>query len=86
MDRLSSGENLKLALRNADVLFTQINNEGYLSAIIMDTYDFNEFDNDWRVHIAYHVQKEGLIENYYILIHVIVPLQEIPCFYVCIYK
>lgn len=99
IDRLNNGEviesgstyfksnyNLRLALGHADILFAQIDKDGNISAIIMDTYDFNEFDPDWKVHIAYHVQKEGLIENYYILIHVIVPLQEIPCLYTCMIK
>ena len=52
----------------------------------MDTYDFNEFDPDWKVHIAYHVQKEGLIENYYILIYVLIPMQEAWGLNTCIIK
>ena len=81
-----SNYNLRLALGHADILFAQIDKDGNISAIIMDTYDFNEFDPDWKVHIAYHVQKEGLIENYYILIYVLIPMQEAWGLNTCIIK
>ncbi len=72
-----SDENLKLALGHVDILFTEIDQNGNINAIIMDTYDFNKNDPDWKVQIAYNVQKHGLIENYYILIHVRIPLSNI---------
>lgn len=90
IDKLNNGEiiesgstyfgsdlNLRLALGHADILFAQIHKEGYLSAIIMDTYDFNKSDPDWKVKIAYDVQDAGLLENYYLLILIIIPIQEI---------
>lgn len=69
--------NLKYALGHADILFTQINKDGNVSAIIMDTYDFNKSDTNWMVKIAHDVQDAGLIENYYLLIYVLIPLYEI---------
>lgn len=59
------------------ILFTQINKDGNVSAIIMDTYDFNRDDVRREVKTAYDVQEAELIENYYLLILIIIPIQEI---------
>lgn len=72
-----SDENLRYALGHVDILFTQLNKDGNISAIILDTYDFNKLDPDWKVKIAYDVQDAGLLENYYLLILIIIPIQEI---------
>ena len=42
--------------------------------IILDTYDFNKNDSDWRVQIACDIEETGTIREYYELILVTIPL------------
>ena len=68
-----SNENLRLALGHADILNAHIDNNGNIISYVLDTYDFNENDLDWKVQVAYNIQKHGLITNYFVLIPVVIP-------------
>ncbi|MDR1167746.1 MAG: hypothetical protein LBK53_02500 [Heliobacteriaceae bacterium] len=68
-----SDKNLKLALGHADILYTTITPEGDLYALVLDTYDFNADDPDWKVRVARAVQDAGMIRNYYTLFVLFVP-------------
>jgi hypothetical protein len=62
-----SDKNLKLALGHADILYTTLTENGDLYALVLDTYDFNAGDPDWKVRIARATQDGGIIRNYYTL-------------------
>lgn len=67
-----SNQNLSKALGHADILYTYINEDGNLFMIVLDTYDFNQGDSDWKVQQARSVQEAGYLRNYYILSVVII--------------
>lgn len=50
-----------------------INEAGELTALVLDTYDFNEDDPDFKVEIAHNVQEHGLLTNYYTLTFIKLP-------------
>ena len=68
-----SDRNLKLALGHADILYTTMTPEGDLYALVLDTYDFNANDPDWKVRIARAVQDAGCLRNYYTLNVIFIP-------------
>ena len=63
-----SNKDLKYSLGHADIIYAHINKYGYLELIILDTYDFNKNDPDWKVQIARQVEDAGIIREYYTLI------------------
>ena len=76
----ASNENLQKALGHADILYTTLSENGDLYALVLDTYDFNADDPDWKVRIARNAQEAGLLRNYYTLMVIIIPklqLQEL---------
>ncbi len=69
-----SSKNLQYSLGKADILDTYINTNGDIVAYVLDTYDFNENDLDWKVEWAYNIQKNKLLTPFYTLNVIIVPL------------
>lgn len=65
--------NLHLSLGHADILNAHFDSQGNFNAIIVDTYDFNKNDPDWKVEWAYNVQANNIIENFYVLCIIIIP-------------
>ena len=55
------------ALGKVDVLSAKVNN-GYVEVTILDTYDFNKNDPDWKVQMAYRAQKAKQLKPYYTII------------------
>ena len=51
----------------------RIDRDGNFRALIIDTYDFNKADPDWRVEIAQNVQRNGLITNFYTMNIIVIP-------------
>ena len=62
-----------LALGHADIIDMHLDENNNLRAYVIDTYDFNEDDPDWRVNWAYNIQEHGLITNYYTITEISVP-------------
>lgn len=73
---LDSNKNLEYALKHADILYTQMDAQGNITALILDTYDFNAGDSMWEVQIARNVQESGLLRQYYTINIIIIPWQE----------
>lgn len=73
---LDSNKNLEYALKHADILYTQMDTQGNITALVLDTYDFNAGDEDWRVQIARNVQENGLLSQYYTINIIVIPWQE----------
>lgn len=63
----SSNDNLKNALGKVDVLSARLKN-GYVDVTILDTYDFNPNEDNWKVQKGYSVQKAGLLNPYYTVV------------------
>jgi hypothetical protein len=64
---------LKLSIGHADVIYIHIDKNKNLNLIVLDTYDFNKNDPDWKVRIARQVEESGIIREYYTLILVQIP-------------
>lgn len=69
-----SSKNLHYSLGKADILDTYINQNGDIVSYVLDTYDFNADDPDWKVEWAYNIQKNKLLTPFYTLNVIIVPL------------
>ena len=66
--------NLKNALHNVDIIDTYIDKStGDLHTKILDTYDFNPNEKDWKVRTARELQEKGKIQTYYTITEIIVP-------------
>ena len=66
--------NLKNALHKVDIIDTYIDKStGDLHTKILDTYDFNPNEKDWKVRTAREMQEKGLIQTYYTITEIIVP-------------
>ena len=76
----SSTKNLSLALGNADIYNAYIDEAGNFRAYIIDTYDFNKNDPRWYVEIAYNVQQNKLITNFYTINVIFIPKEKISSF------
>ena len=63
----SSNDNLKNAFGKVDVLSARLKN-GYVDVTILDTYDFNPNEDNWKVQKGYSVQKAGLLNPYYTVV------------------
>lgn len=62
-----SSQNLHNAFGKVDVLSAKIK-DGYVYVTILDTYDFNPYDKDWKVQMAYAVQKGNLLKPYFTIV------------------
>lgn len=58
---------------HADILFTYIDKNKNLTSLVLDTYDFNASDTDWKVQQAHEVQAAGYLRNFYTINIVKVP-------------
>ena len=68
--------NLKHALHRVDIIDTYIDKStGNLHTKILDTYDFNPNEKDWKVKTARELQEKGEIQTYYTVTEIIVPKQ-----------
>ncbi len=76
----SSTKNLSLALGNADIYNAYIDEAGNFRAYIIDTYDFNKNDPRWYVEIAYNVQHNKLITNFYTINVIFIPKEKFSSF------
>lgn len=76
----SSTKNLSLALGNADIYNAYIDEAGNFRAYIIDTYDFNKNDPRWYVEIAYNVQQNKLITNFYTINVIFIPRENFSSF------
>ena len=54
--------NLHHAFGKVDVLSAKLNN-GYVDVTMLDTYDFNPNEKDWKVQMGYSVQKSKFIKS-----------------------
>lgn len=63
-------KNLKLSLGHVDIPYMFLDKDGDIKALILDVYDFEPDDQDWKVRIAAKAQTGGNIRNYYSL-HVV---------------
>ena len=70
-------KDLHLSLNNIDIIDAHIDTNGIFRAYILDTYDFNPNDPDWKVEWAHNVQKFKLITPYYIIIILEFPISNI---------
>lgn len=71
-----ASKDLATAYGHADILYTYIDKSGNLNSIVFDTYDFNEFDPDWKVQIARIAQEGKVIQNYYTLNIIKIPFKQ----------
>lgn len=76
----SSTKNLSLALGNADIYNAYIDEAGNFRAYVIDTYDFNKNDPRWYVEIAYNVQQNKLITNFYTINVIFIPKEKFSSF------
>ena len=65
--------NLKNALHNVDVIDTYVDSMGNLHTKILDTYDFNPNETDWKVKTARELQEKKKIQTYYTIIEIMIP-------------
>lgn len=65
------------SLGHTDVLDAHIDANGTLSAIVIDTYDFNKNDPDWKVQWARNVQDHGLLTNYFSIIYIMLSYEDL---------
>lgn len=65
---LGSSQNMAKSIGHADIVYSYIDKQGDLNSVILDTYDFNKNDSDWKVQIARQSQDLRTIRNYYEII------------------
>ena len=65
--------NLKNALHNVDVIDTYVDSMGNLHTKILDTYNFNPNETDWKVKTARELQEKKKIQTYYTIIEIMIP-------------
>lgn len=70
---LGSKKNMALSLAHVYAPYTFINDKKELCSVIVDVYDFDEKDSDWRVRAAAYAQKGGMARKYYSINVVKVP-------------
>ncbi len=71
-----SNQNLLLTIKKADILDTYINKNGDIVSFVLDTYDFNADDPDWKVEWARNVQEKGLLSKFFSLTIIVTPREE----------
>lgn len=68
--------NLRSAYHYVDVINIRLDSNGNLYALIVDTYDFNKFENDPLVKKGGEYQEKGKIEPYYNIAVLKIPKDE----------
>ena len=64
---------LYFAIHRASVINIKIDDKNNFCAIVVDTYDFNKNSSNNIVRKAYSLQKNNLIENYFIIVNIVIP-------------
>ncbi|MBD5403095.1 hypothetical protein HDR58_09945 [bacterium] len=65
---LGSSENIAKSIGHTDIVYSYIDKQGNLISVLLDTYDFNKDDKDWKVQIARQAQDLETIRTYYEII------------------
>lgn len=60
-----SNKNLGKAIGHCDIVYSYLDNNGNLISLLLDTYDMNKNDTDWKVQLAHQVQEKGEFRTYY---------------------
>lgn len=60
-----SSKNLSLSIGHGDIVYSYLDNNGNLISLLLDTYDMNKNDTDWKVQLAHQVQEKGEFRTYY---------------------
>ena len=65
----TSDSNLHNAFGKVDVLSAKLQGK-YIEFILLDTYDFNPNEKNWKVQMGYSAQKAGLLNPYFTIVKV----------------
>ena len=65
----TSDSNLHSAFGKVDVLSAKLQGK-YIEFILLDTYDFNPNEKNWKVQMGYSAQKAGLLKPYFTIVKV----------------
>lgn len=68
--------NLWLAVNKIDIVYAYIDENGNIISVLLDTYDFNKFDNRPIVILGRNEQNAGKSIPYYTIINVKIPLEQ----------
>lgn len=68
--------NLWLAVNKIDIVYMYIDENGNIISVLLDTYDFNKFDNRPIVILGRNEQNTGNSIPYYTIINVKIPLEQ----------
>lgn len=68
--------NTHYSLGHTDIIDAYIDAKGNFNAKVIDTYDFNENDPDWKVEWARNVQEKGMMTNFYTINIIFIPAKE----------
>ena len=63
----TSDSNLHNTFGKVDVLSAKLQGK-FLEFILLDTYDFNPNETNWKVQMGYSAQKAGLLKPYYTIV------------------
>ena len=63
----TSDSNLHNAFGKVDILSAKLKGK-YIDVILLDTYDFNPNERNWKVQMGYSAQKAGLLNPYYTIV------------------
>ena len=65
----TSDSNLHSAFGKVDVLSAKLQGK-FIEFILLDTYDFNPNETNWKVQMGYSAQKAGLLKPYFTIVKV----------------
>lgn len=63
----NSNQNLTLGIRRFDIPYMYIGSDNNLYTVILDVYDFDNNDSDWKVRYAAYSQDAGYAGRYYLI-------------------
>ena len=63
----TSNNNLHNAFGKVDILSAKLKGK-FIEFILLDTYDFNPNETNWKVQMGYSAQKAGLLKPYYTIV------------------
>ena len=63
----TSDRNLHNAFGKVDILSAELKGKD-IDVILLDTYDFNPNEKNWKVQMGYSVQKANLLNPYYTIV------------------
>lgn len=68
--------NLWAAVNKIDIAYAYIDENGNIISVLLDTYDFNKFDNRPIVILGRNEQNKGNSIPYYTIINVKIPIEQ----------